>query len=110
MAAAKPLMSWPEVVANLKQYSRIIASSFEGTTAYESGDYLLIDAKSDIPFKLLQNSTQRDNLRKSVQEITGKRYILGPYKPVEKKEEKEIDPLQKFTDDMKNLGLNVIEE
>ncbi|MBR2724446.1 MAG: DNA polymerase III subunit gamma/tau, partial [Ruminococcus sp.] len=56
MAAAKPLISWPEVVANLKQYSRIIASSFEGTTAYESGDYLLIDAKSDIPFKLLQNS------------------------------------------------------
>lgn len=110
MAAAKPLISWPEVVANLKQYSRIIASSFEGTTAYESGDYLLIDAKSDIPFKLLQNSAQRDNLRKSVQEITGKRYILGPYKPTEAKKEEETDPLDAFASDMKKSGIDVIEE
>ncbi len=110
MAAAKPLILWPEVVANLKQYSRIIASSFEGTTAYESGDYLLIDAKSDIPFKLLQNSAQRDNLRKSVQEITGKRYILGPYKPAEAKKEEEKDPLDAFADKLKQSGINVIEE
>lgn len=109
MDDAKPLMLWPEVVANLKQYSKVISSSFEGTTAYESGDYLLIDAKSDMPFKLLQNSAQRDNLRKAVQEITGKRYILGPYKRA-KEEKTEQDPLDKLTEDFKKQGINVIEE
>ena len=109
MSAATPLGSWPEVVANLKQYSRVIASSFEGTAAYVSGDYLLIDAKSDIPFKLLQSSSQRDNLRKAVQEITGKRYILGPYKRNEK-EEKKADPLENLTAELKNQGINVVEE
>lgn len=109
MSAATPLMSWPEVVANLKQYSRVIASSFEGTVAYVSGDYLLIDAKTDIPFKLLQSSSQRDNLRKAVQEITGKRYILGPYKRPEK-EESVTDPLDTLIGDLKSGGVNVIEE
>ncbi len=109
MQAATPLSSWPEVVENLKQYSRIIASSFAGTTAYASGDYLLIDSPTDIPFKLLQNSAQRDNLRKAVQEITGKRYILGPYKKPEK-EQKETDPLESLGDNLRSMGVDVIEE
>lgn len=108
MRDAKPLKSWPEVVDNLKQYSRVIASSFEGTTAYASGDYLLIDAKTDIPFKLLQKSDQRENLRNAVQEITGKRYILGPYKRVEKKEE-EKDPLEELIAELKDSNIEIVE-
>lgn len=109
MQAASPLSSWPEVVENLKQYSRTIASSFAGTTAYASGDYLLIDSPSEIPFKLLQNSAQRENLRKAVQEITGKRYILGPYKRPESKQE-EADPLDSLGESLKSMGVDVIEE
>lgn len=108
MKEATPLKSWPEVVENLKQYSRVIASSFEGTTAYASGDYLLIDAKTDIPFKLLQKSDQRENLRNAVQEITGKRYILGPYKRTEKKEE-EKDPLEELVAELKDSDVEIIE-
>ncbi len=108
MREATPLMSWPEVVANLKQYSKVIASSFEGTTAYVSGDYLLIDASTDIPFKLLQSSAQRDNLRKAVQEITGKRYTLGPYKKPEE-DKKEADPLDSLLGDLKSSGVDVTE-
>ena len=47
------------------------AAAFSGTNAYESGNYLLIDADSDIPFRLLKESSQRSNLKKAVQEITG---------------------------------------
>ncbi len=108
MREAQPLRSWPEVVANLKQYSKVIASSFEGTTAYESGDYLLIDASTDIPFKLLQSSSQRENLRKAVQEITGKRYILGPYKKPEEEKPK-ADPLLSLVDELKASGVEVTE-
>ncbi|MBQ9743102.1 MAG: DNA polymerase III subunit gamma/tau [Ruminococcus sp.] len=110
MNAATPLHSWPEVVANLKQYSKAISLAFEGTLAYESGDYLLIDAESDIPFKLLQSSSQRDNLRKAVQEITGKRYILGPYRKPEEEKAEEADPLDKLIGDLKTNGVSVIEE
>ncbi len=108
MRDATPLKSWPEVVDNLKQYSRVIASSFEGTVAYASGDYLLIDAKTDIPFKLLQKSDQRENLRNAVQEITGKRYILGPYKRTETKEE-EKDPLEELIAELKDSNIEIVE-
>lgn len=108
MAQAKPLKSWPEVVDNLKRYSRAIASAFEGTAAYASGDYLLIDAKSEIPFKLLQNSSQRENLRNAVQEITGKRYILGPYKKAEKRED-EKDPLDELIAELKDSNVDIEE-
>lgn len=109
MSAATPLISWPEVVENLKQYSKIIASAFAGTIAYESGDYLLIDSPTDIPFKLLQNPAQRDNLRKAVQETTGKRYILGPYKR-EEKEEIKADPLNELAGSLREMGIDVVEE
>ncbi len=109
MLSAQPLISWPEIVQNLKQYSRAVASSFEGTNAYISGDYLLIDSKTDIPFKLLQNSSQRENLRQAVQEITGKRYILGPYKRPEE-QKKEADPLENLASELQSAGIEVIEE
>ncbi len=109
MSSAQPLISWPEIVSNLKQYSRAIASSFEGTNAYVSGDYLLIDSKTDIPFKLLQNSSQRENLRQAVQEITGKRYILGPYKKPEE-QKNETDPLDSLSKELRAAGVDVIEE
>ena len=39
---AKPFRQWPEVVENIKKYSRGIAAAFSNTNAYESGNYLLI--------------------------------------------------------------------
>ena len=44
---AKPFRQWPEVVENIKQYSKAIAAAFSNTNAYESGSYLLIEA--DLP-------------------------------------------------------------
>lgn len=109
-ANAKPFMQWQEVVENLKEYSKTIAMSFLDTTAYVSGNYLLIDAKTDIPFQLLKRDPeQKDRIRDAVQELTGKRYNLGPYKPPVKKVEKN-DPLDEFTENLKEKGIEITEE
>lgn len=109
-ANAEPFLRWQEVVENLKEYSRPIAASFDNTDAYVSGDYLLIDAKTDIPFNLLKRSPeQKDRIRDAVQEMTGKRYKLGPYKPPVKKQEK-TDPLASFAKKLKDSGVEVTEE
>lgn len=109
-ANAEPFLRWQEVVENLKEYSRPIAASFDNTDAYVSGDYLLIDAKTDIPFNLLKRSPeQKDRIRDAVQEMTGKRYKLGPYKPPVKKQEK-TDPLVTFAQKLKDSGVDVTEE
>lgn len=103
---AKPFRQWPEVVENIKKYSKGIAAAFSDTNAYESGNYLLIDAESDIPFRLLKESSQRANIRTAIQEITGKVYKLGPYKKPEKKEDKK-DPLKDLVNDLKESGINI---
>lgn len=106
---AVPFRQWPEVVENIKKYSRVIAGAFTNTNAYESGNYLLIEADTDIPFKLLKESSQRANIRTAIQEITGKIYKLGPYKKPEKQEEK-IDPLNDLIKNLKENNINITEE
>ena len=106
---AVPMHEWPEVINNLKQYSRAISAAFDGSSAYISGDYLLIDTDQDIAFQLLKKSAQRDNIRKAVLEVTGKTYKLGPYKKPEVREKKD-DVLSSFIANLKNSGINVIEE
>ena len=106
---AKPMLEWPEVINNLKRYSRAISAAFEDSNAYVSGDYLLIETEQEIAFQLLKKSAQRDNIRKAVSEITGRTYKLGPYKKPEEKEKKD-DVLTQFISNLKNSGINVTEE
>ncbi len=106
---ATPMHEWPEVIANLRQYSRAISAAFDGSNAYISGDYLLIDTDQEIAFQLLKKSSQRDNIRKAVSEITGKTYKLGPYKKPQT-ETKKDDVLQGFISKLKDSGINVTEE
>ncbi|MBQ3330483.1 MAG: DNA polymerase III subunit gamma/tau [Ruminococcus sp.] len=107
---AKPFELWPEVVANLRHYSRAISAAFEDTNAYVSGDYLLIETKHEIAFELLKKSAQREEIRKAVQEVTGKVYKLGPYKPPAEKKPDRDDVLDGFIDQLKASGVNVTEE
>lgn len=106
---AKPMEDWPEVLEILKKYSKTIAASFEGTAAYTSGEFLLIDSKSDIPFKLLRQSAQRDKMRVAVKEVTGRVYKLGPYRRPQEEANKE-DPLQSLAEKIKQAGVTFTEE
>ena len=106
---AVPFALWPDVVSNLRHYSRAISAAFENTNAYESGEYLLIETNHEIAFELLKKSAQREEIRKAVQEITGKVYKLGPYKLPEKKVSRD-HVLNDFISKLKDSGVNVTEE
>ena len=107
---AKPFELWPDVVANLRNYSRAISAAFEDTNAYVSGDYLLIETNHEIAFELLKKSAQREEIRKAVQEVTGKVYKLGPYKQPEEKKQSKDEVLDDFIDKLKSSGVNVTED
>ncbi len=106
---AKPFALWQEVVANIKNYSTALGSAFSQATAYESGNYLLIDTDYEIAFELLKQPDRREDVRRVVQEITGKVYNLGPYRQP-KKEETKDDVLDSFISQLKEKGVNVTEE
>lgn len=102
---AVPMKQWPEVIADIKKYSKAIGASFDGSTAYISGKYVLVDSKNDICFELLRVSSQRDKMRDSIKRITGKEYSLGRYSyPNEIQSD---DPLEQFASDIQQAGIPV---
>lgn len=105
---AVKMENWDEVIKALSEYSTVIASAFEGTDAYISGDYLLIDSHNEIPFQLLRQSSQRENMRAAIRRVTGRNYKLGPYKRKEE-QEKAKDPLAALADKLKDAGVELTE-
>ncbi len=108
-SGAERLAEWPEILQILKSYSHVIASAFNASTAYISGAYVLIDAPNEIAFRLLREPAQRDNMRRAIQQVTGKTYNLGPYKSQSEKE-KASDPLAELAGLAENEGIEVIKK
>jgi DNA polymerase-3 subunit gamma/tau len=106
-SGAERLAEWPEILQVLKSYSRTIASAFNGSSAYVSGSYVLIDAPNEIAFRLLREPAQRDNMRKAIQQVTGKTYNLGPYKSRPANHTPEEDPLSKLAALAEREGIEV---
>lgn len=106
---AKPFPEWVDVVGNLKDISRAIAAAFAGSSAYVSGNYLLIDTSNEMAFELLRQGKRREEVKKIILETTGRVYKLGPYKRVSKEEKKE-DSLEVFKKSLEGTGVEIIEE
>ena len=96
---------WQSIVEHLKQYSKSLGTSFEGSTAYVSGKYVLVDSKNDMCFELLRKPEHRTEVRDIIQKITGKIYNLGRYSYPE--EQKPDDPLIQLVSDFKAAGIPV---
>ena len=102
---AQKLKEWPEILQTIKQYSRSVAAAFVGSTAYISGNYVLIDAP-EVAFELLRRPAQRDNMRDAIRQVTGRSYNLGPWKK-EEQQEAAADPLQTLVQQARDMGVDV---
>ncbi len=105
---AQKMTNWTDVLAALKEHSHTIAMAFKGSSAYISGDFVLIDSKNEVAFELLRKSSQRDKMREAIKNVTGKAYKLGPYTGA-KTEENNADPLEALADTARQLGISVNE-
>ncbi len=85
-----------------------MSAAFNGSTAYVSGGYILIDAPNQIAFQLLRRQDQRDNIRRAIRQVTGKSYRLGPYRKP-KEETGGEDPLSALAKSAEKEGIKVVE-
>lgn len=107
---AVPFARWVEVVDSLKSVSRSIAAAFAGSTAYESGNYLLIDTNNELAFDLLRQNGRRAEIKQTLLELTGKNYSLGPYKRSTPKKVKKTDPLNSLVQSLEGSGVEITQE
>lgn len=105
---AKRFNEWPEVLQRMKQYSQSVAAAFGGSSAYISGDFILISG-SQLAFDLLKRSSQRDKMKEAIYAVTGRNYRLGPYKAAEKSSEEQTDPLEELQKRAEAAGIGVNE-
>lgn len=107
---AVPFARWVEVVDCLKSVSRSIAAAFAGSTAYESGNYLLIDTNNELAFDLLRQNGRRTEIKQTLLELTGKNYSLGPYKRSTPKKVEKTDPLNSLVQSLEGSGVEITQE
>lgn len=107
---AVPFARWAEVVDSLKSVSRSIAAAFAGSTAYESGNYLLIDTNNELAFDLLRQNGRRTEIKQTLLELTGKNYSLGPYKRSTPKKVEKTDPLNSLVQSLEGSGVEITQE
>ncbi len=106
-AQAERFGAWPEILQAVGSASKSVAKAFEGSRAYITGDYLLVDAPG-IAFELLRRPEHRAMLRDAVQRVTGRVYKLGPYKKPEEGGREE-DPLEELARRAQEAGVPVEE-
>jgi DNA polymerase-3 subunit gamma/tau len=106
---AKQLAEWPEILQIIKSLSPTAGAAFTGSTAYISGNYVLIDAPKELALQLLRQQNQRENIRQAIRQVLGKSYSLGPYRKPEKKEAGE-DPLALLAKKAEAEGIEVIKK
>ncbi len=103
---AVPMPEWPEVIEEMRKYSRTVAASFDGSTAYISEKYVLVDSSNTICFDLLRNNDKlRSRMRDIIKSVTGTDYRLGRYSYPD--EEKTDDALSQLKNDFKSAGIPV---
>lgn len=101
----KPLAQWGEILKILSKTAPLIHGVLNGSKAYVSGQFLLIDAPNTA-FKNLvngENSFHRDAIRKAAEQVLGATYKLGPYK--QKTEQQDNDPLRAFAEKLKQFEI-----
>ena len=102
---AVPMEQWPEVLEEISRSSKALSSGFEGSRAFISGRFVLVDSDRDICFELLRPQQNREKMKAAIMKVTGKNYSLGRYSyPDEKKTD---DALMQLVNDLKNAGIPV---
>ena len=100
----EPLVEeWKEILKVLKTSCPLIVGVLDGSRAFVSGQYLLIDAPNPQFRDLInnKNSIYKDSVRKAAAQVLGKTYKLGPYhKPQVSAEE---DPLKALAEKLKQM-------
>lgn len=104
------LKEWADIIEDAKKNSPTLGASLEGSTAYISGQYVLIDSKNTVCFQFLKNKFHKDIMKASIKAFTGREYNLGPYSYPDESIGNNPDSLNHLIQDLKSAGISVDEK
>ena len=99
------LDNWREILARLERSNPALYAALLHSSAYQSGSRVLIDCRDDFFLRLMrENEYAKDCLKQAIQEVTGTRCGIGPYRQ-EAVAEQQQDPMQDFIQKLETLDL-----
>jgi len=97
------LVAWGDVMKELQKTCPLMCGVLQDSTAYISGDALLIDCKNTQFLGLIKDKNYREYIRKAALEVLGKNYKLGGYRPKSGKSSQ--DPLSEIVNKLSELEI-----
>ena len=101
--SATKLAAWNDIMSELQKTCPLMHGVLQNSTAYISGDAILIDYKNTQFLSLIKNKTYLEYIRKAALIVLGKNYKLGGYKPNIEKSSK--DPLSEVMNKLSELEI-----
>ena len=104
-AADEPIAEWNEIMKLIIQSNPLMGGVLNGSRAFISGQYLLIDAPNPMFRDLInkKDTIYRDAIRNAAAEVLGETYKLGPYRA--KRADNEANPLLQLQDKLRELEI-----
>ena len=100
-----PAGIWSEVLATLAKTNPALAGALTGSTAYCTGDLMLIDGSAMFLNLIRGDGTAKESLREAIRAQTGKNYRLGPYK--KKEPESPVDRFARMEQKAREMGIEI---
>jgi len=107
--AAQPFDRWSEVIAALEKESNALFSMLNGSRAFVSDRYLLIET-TDMAADLLNQSASKAIMHRILEETIGTDYRLAPYRPSAAAGSKEPSQADRLLERARSLGANISED
>lgn len=103
---AEPFALWDDVLTVLGENAKMVYAVLGGSKAYISGNRVLIDAPNGAFLTYMKQSADANGqIKDAIEEVTGHRYGIGPYKREEKPAES--DPLFALSERAAALGVEL---
>lgn len=103
---AEPFAQWGDVIALLEKKYQPLFAILNGSRGYIADEYLLIKT-TDYGTELLRQPTPKQNLKSAIQEVTGKQYKIGPYRPSAATETEERAPSAALVERLEKSGISI---
>ena len=86
-AAPQPFAAWKKVVAAMEAKDQLLFVYLRNSNAFYDGKRVLIDGSDLFLEYMRKNDYSADLIKKTIAEVTGTRYAIGPYKRKRQEEE-----------------------
>ena len=102
-----PFVQWPQVIATMQEKDQLLYANMKETKAYCDGHRVWIDGTELFLEFMRRNEYSSGLIKDVIEQVSGTRYLIGPYQKSKKKASTVAPTAQQTLDALAQLGVQV---